>query len=192
MENNSREDSLILAIRAQAREKLNRLQEDYDVRRREIIDGYRQEATEEASVFIEQALSELKTELMQSESLAKWKVKKDLFIRRQALVDALFNEVKADLIAFSKTPDYAELMKTRLKEAKKLIGEGKCSIVVKPDDVTLFGALATPQCVEGSDQIHLGGFVMRDPGGKVQIDETLDYALKSQHEWFTSHSGLDF
>jgi len=193
MENKQLEETLVKAIQVQSQERLTALQEDYEVKRQLIIETYRQEATEESNVFIEQALADLKNTLIQSGSQSKWKIKKDLFIKRTELVDKLFSDIRQDLLNFSQSLEYFAHMAKTLQAA---IAENPITdmiVFVKSGDETLFeGLLKGKAKVVRNESIHLGGFILKDASGHLEIDETLDYALKAQREWFTSHSTLSF
>jgi V/A-type H+/Na+-transporting ATPase subunit E len=193
MEQEKLAENLVKAIQTQSQERLINLQVDYESQRQEMIERFRKEAQEEANVFSELALSELRNSLIQNESQSKWKVKKDLFIRRAELVDELFEKVKHDLIDFTKTSDYKAFVKSSLE---RILSENTAlgaTILVKASDLKLFEELAEKRVqVEVSDRIHIGGFILKDKAGLIEIDESLDYALKVQREWFTTHSQLDF
>lgn len=193
MEQEKLAENLVKAIQTQSQERLINLQADYESQRQETIDRFREEAQEEANVFSELALSELRNSLIQNESQSKWKVKKDLFIRRAELVDGLFAQVKQDLIAFTKTSEYKAFVKSSLE---RILSENTAlgaTILVKAPDLKLFEELAEKRVqVQVSDRIHIGGFILKDKAGLMEIDESLDYTLKVQREWFTTHSQLDF
>ncbi len=193
MEQEKLAENLVKAIQSQSQQRLNNLQADYESQRAEMIERFTKEALEEANVYSELALSELRNSLVQNESQSKWKVKKDLFIRRAELVDGLFSNVKADLIEFSKTKAYEAFVKEVLD---KVLGENKLdgfTLLVKASDEASFKAITGKNTViTVSDRIHLGGFILKDKAGLLEIDESLDYRLKVQKEWFTTHSQLDF
>lgn len=44
--------------------------------------------------------------------------------------------------------------------------------------------------VQTGSQIQLGGFIIENPETHVVVDETLDFALESQKDWFYKTSGL--
>jgi vacuolar-type H+-ATPase subunit E/Vma4 len=186
-------ETLLETIKAQSQERLANLQADYESQRREIIERYRQEATEEANVYIDMALSELKNSVVQNESQSKWKLKKDLFIKRAELVDGLFEQVKGDLMAFTQTEAYGTYLREKLA---KLLPDHPLQdtlILIKPSDKVLFETILPPLArLVLSENIHVGGFILKSADGIKERDETLDYALKVQREWFTTHSTLDF
>ena len=193
MEQEKLAESLLESIKAQSQERLANLQADYESQRREIIERYRQEATEEANVYIDMALSELKNSVVQNESQSKWKLKKDLFIKRAELVDGLFSQVRGDLIAFTQSAAYAPFLRDKLA---KLLPDHPLQdtlILVKPSDKAVFEAILPPMAqLVLTESIHVGGFILKSVDGIKERDETLDYALKVQREWFTTHSTLDF
>lgn len=193
MEQEKLAENLVKVIQTQSQQQLSNLQADFESQRQETIERFRQEALEEAAVFSELALSELRNSLVQNESQSKWKVKKDLFIRRAELVDGLFSSVKQDLIAFSKTKEYETYVKEVLD--KVLLENPLESIIllVKATDEALFKAMTGSKAdIKVSDRLHIGGFIVKDKAGLMEIDESLDYKLKVQKEWFTTHSQLDF
>jgi vacuolar-type H+-ATPase subunit E/Vma4 len=193
MEKKQLEENLVQAIQSQSQQRLNHLQEDYESRRQEIIQGFRQEAQEESNVFIEQALADLKNSLIQNESQSKWKIKKDLFIKRAELVDQLFQDIRQDLIVFTQGTEYKTFIKTELTKAIAENPMGNTVILVKATDVALVKSLVSDKIeVTAVEHIHIGGFILKEGLGRLEIDETLDYALRAQREWFSSHSNLDF
>jgi vacuolar-type H+-ATPase subunit E/Vma4 len=193
MEKKQLEENLVQAIQSQSQQRLNHLQEDYESRRQEIIQGFRQEAQEESNVFIEQALADLKNSLIQNESQSKWKIKKDLFIKRAELVDQLFQDTRQDLIVFTQGTEYKTFIKTELTKAIAENPMGNTVILVKATDVALVKSLVSDKIeVTAVEHIHIGGFILKEGLGRLEIDETLDYALRAQREWFSSHSNLDF
>lgn len=186
-------ETLLESIKAQSQERLANLQADYESQRREIIERYRQEATEEANVYIDMALSELKNSVVQNESQSKWKLKKDLFIKRAELVDGLFDQVKSDLLAFAQSDAYAPFLRDKLA---KLLPDHPLQdtlILIKPSEKAIFESILPSLAkLVPTESIHVGGFILKSVDGIKERDETLDYALKVQREWFTTHSTLDF
>jgi len=193
MEQEKLAENLVKAIQSRSQERLNNLQADYESQRQEMIERFRKEALEEASVYSELALSELRNSLVQNESQSKWKVKKDLFIRRAELVDGLFSSVRQDLIDFAKTKAYEAFVKDNLDRVLKDQSLEGYILFIKASDEAFFKTITDKNAVITiSDRIHIGGFILKDKAGLMEIDESLDYRLKVQKEWFTTHSQLDF
>jgi len=188
---------LLESISHQNTDRLTNLQSDFELQRRLLIDKYRKEANEEANLYIEQELFELKNNLIQNESQSKWKIKKDLFIKRGQLVNELMDTVFNDLLVFSKSSAYQVWCEKHLLSTIKLDqGLTQGTLLVKSVDQALFKDLVKTLNldfkVESQDSILIGGFILKDKAGMVNYDATLDYDLKVQREWFTTHSKLDF
>jgi vacuolar-type H+-ATPase subunit E/Vma4 len=188
---------LLDSISHQSSESMTNLLEDFEQQRTSLLEKYRKEANEEANLYIEQELFELKNRLIQNESQSKWKIKKDLFIKRTQLVNELMDSVFNDLLTFSNSADYKPWCQKHLLDTIKLdksLDQG--TIMVRSQDQALFtdliNALELNFKVEPFEFIHLGGFILKDKAGSVNYDATLDYDVKVQREWFTTHSKLDF
>ena len=51
-------------------------------------------------------------------------------------------------------------------------------------------AYGTALEVEVSDKITIGGFIVKNKATNVVVDESLDFALENQKDWFYKTSGL--
>ncbi len=185
---------LILEIDAKTQEQLHDLQWDMETQRRDILATIRNKAEEEAAIFKEQELHELRSNLIQNESQAKWKVKHDLLKRRSELVDALFQDVQNDLMTFVGGTEYEGFNRDKLKKLSERGDLGKATLLVMARDVELFGKilrdLALDYEVSINDQIRIGGFLLVSENKRLEIDDTFDNRLQSQREWFFNHSKL--
>lgn len=185
---------LILEIDAKTQEQLHDLQWDMETQRRDILATIRNKAEEEAAIFKEQELHELRSNLIQNESQAKWKVKHDLLKRRSELVDALFEDVQNDLTTFVGGLEYEGYNRDKLKKLSERGDLGKATLIVMARDVELFKKilrdLALDYEVSVSDLIHIGGFLLVSENKRLEIDDTFDNRLQSQREWFFNHSKL--
>lgn len=197
MEKEETINSLVDLIKQQADERILEIQRDFELNRQMILDEYKRLAEDETNIFIEQELVELKEKILQSGTQAKWKIKKDLFIKRQMLVDQLFEEVNVKIKQFVQSDKYPEWIKSRLlkieiSEDAKLKSEIRC----RKEDVTLFynieKTLGFSWEIITNDDIQLGGFIFTDPINGIEKDQTLDYKLRVQKEWFYANSKLNF
>ena len=197
MEKEESISSLVELIQQQADNKILEISRDFEINRQSILDEYKKLAEEETNVFIEQELLELKEKILQSETQAKWKIKKDLFVKRQELVDNLFEEIQLKIQAFVKSNEYKEWLKTRLSKIIEVSNtSNNLQIKCRKMDVDVISSLVDnniiSNIVEDNEEIHLGGFILVDPVKKVETDETLDYQVRVQKEWFYANSKLNF
>ena len=152
-------------------------------------------AREESNLYIEQELAELKNNVRQSETQFKWKVKKNLFIRREELVEGLFEKLRIKLIDYSKTEAYQTKLINLINQTIQAEGMTSGVLLVKEGECEFFAkALKShPNLkVECSNLIEVGGFILQESNGKMAIEMTLDHQLKVQKEWFFAHSELHF
>jgi len=165
-----------------------------ETQRRDILATIRNKAEEEAAVFKEQELHELRGNLIQNESQAKWKVKHDLLKRRAELVDALFEDVQNDLKTFVGGMEYEGYNREQLKKLGERGDLGKATLLVRFRDIELFKKivrdLALDYEVSVGELIHIGGFLLVSENKRLEIDDTFDNRLHSQREWFFNHSKL--
>ena len=185
---------LLEDIQKRTHEQLQILEENFHAQRESQINQFNQEAVEESNLFIEQELAELKSSVMQSETQLKWKIKKNLFIRREELVEGLFDQLRDKLYAYTKTEAYLTQYIKFIEDTIAKEGFVKTSVLVKLEDVEAFSkALKKKNLdVQASEHIEVGGVIIQEAGGKMAIEMTLDHQLKVQKEWFFAHSDLQF
>ena len=185
---------LMQDIQRRTHEQLQILEENFHVQRTAQINQFHQEATEESNLFIEQELAELKNSVMQSETQLKWKIKKNLFIRREELVEGLFNQLRDQLLAYAQTAayftNYLKLIEATIAKENFV----NANILVKSSDVEAFSKALQAEhlTVRASHHIEIGGVIIQEEGGTMAIEMTLDHQLKVQKEWFFAHSDLHF
>lgn len=126
-------------------------------------------------------------------SAATQVARRELLAVRQTLVESLFAEVEAQLLAFATTPAYGSWLAKKLAAHRGAFAEGApLTVYVRPADMTHAKALqqALPACaVQPDETILLGGLKAAD--GQVQFDDTMDLALATEKEAFYSQSGLN-
>ena len=106
----------------------------------------------------------------------------------------IFTKARNELIAFSESKDYASFMKAKIeKVAADFTGERAVMYVASKDlamEKELVKAFGHDIKVEANDDITIGGFIIEDKESSLVVDETLDFALDNQKEWFNKNSGL--
>lgn len=103
--------------------------------------------------------------------------------KRDALVDQLFDELKAKLLAFANSDKYEDYLNKKLAKFNDL---AKVKVVVRSQDQAFFSDAKWN--VETSDEIVLGGFKVLDENKGRMFDETLDEAFNEAKSWFINSS----
>lgn len=160
----------------------------------EAYESMKIEAKRDADLRLKQELEEIQSQAATEISESHIERTKKLIEKRDEYVNTIFKNVKDELIDFTLTSDYKDFM---IKKAKKTIDifsnedfiilVNKKDLVLKDDLMNLSKHIVD---VKESTDIVIGGLIGENPNSLLVIDETLDFALKNQKEWFYKNSGL--
>ena len=119
---------------------------------------------------------------------------KKLIEKRDEYVKAIFEKAHKELVAFTKSADYASFMESKIKKVADDFKDSHSIMYVSAKDLAmkadLVKAFGQDIDVEASDDITIGGFIIENKESSLVVDETLDFALNNQKEWFNKNSGL--
>ncbi len=158
----------------------------------ETIREYEVEAKNEAAYVLAHNKDEINAEV--SKQLAELNAEKNrqLNNKRNELCTNIFNEVKKQLIDYSKTAAYRKQMLASLKDSIAKYGLNEVSVNLKPDD-TLENDLKDIKAikeVKTTKDITLGGYILENKETGVIINESYDAKMDDQLDWFHLNSGL--
>ena len=135
----------------------------------------------------------LAKELVEISSSQEEKTKK-LVEKRDEYVANIFSEAKDKLVAFANSKDYQAYLVKHMEEIGKLYPMSDSTLELREADMKykdeLIKAYGTTLEVEVSDKITIGGFIVKNKATNVVVDESLDFALENQKDWFYKTSGL--
>ena len=98
------------------------------------------------------------------------------------------------LVAFANSKDYQAYLVKHMEEIGKLYPMSDSTLELREADMKykdeLIKAYGTALEVEVSDKITIGGFIVKNKATNVVVDESLDFALENQKDWFYKTSGL--
>lgn len=119
---------------------------------------------------------------------------KKLVEKRDAYVAEIFKEAKEKIIEFVKGNQYKEYLLNHVQTIAKEYQMTGCVLYVRAEDMVYEDEIKKVYGldidVQTGSQIQLGGFIIENPETHVVVDETLDFALESQKDWFYKTSGL--
>lgn len=119
---------------------------------------------------------------------------KKLVEKRDAYVAEIFKEAKEKIIEFVKGNQYKEYLLNHVQTIAKEYEMTGCVLYVRAEDMVYEDEIKKVYGldidVQTGSQIQLGGFIIENPETHVVVDETLDFALESQKDWFYKTSGL--
>lgn len=159
----------------------------------EAYESMKAEAKKDAELKLKQDVEEMTSQASAEISESHIERTKKLINKRDEYVQIVFNEAKEQLLAFSQSDDYLTFMKAKIEKIAGDFDEDSIMYVASKDLSLKDELIKTFQKdiqVEASEDIIIGGFIVENKKSKLVVDESLDFALKNQKEWFNKNSGL--
>lgn len=169
------------------------LQEIEDFRRTE-MDKAEEEVLHEAYIMIQNEIAAIKNDHSRKISLAEIESRRKILKLRDEITEAVFKDAADRVLAYTKTPEYADDLCAAVQKYAQRIPSGDVVIRLKADDIALgnriVAAFGRPASCEASPEIALGGVILFNREAGVVVNETLDLKLTGQRDWFATASGL--
>ena len=160
----------------------------------EAYESMRAEAKRDANLKLKQEEEEMSSNASAEISESHIERTKKLIEKRDEYVKAIFEKAHEELVAFTKSADYASFMESKIKKVADDFKDSHSIMYVSAKDLAmkadLVKAFGQDINVEASDDITIGGFIIENKESSLVVDETLDFALNNQKEWFNKNSGL--
>ena len=152
------------------------------------------EAKKDAEALLAKELVEISSNASVEASSSQEEKTKKLVEKRDEYVANIFSEAKDKLVAFANSKDYQAYLVKHMEEFGKLYPMSDSTLELREADMKykdeLIKAYGTALEVEVSDKITIGGFIVKNKATNVVVDESLDFALENQKDWFYKTSGL--
>ncbi len=160
----------------------------------EAYESMKAEAKADANAQLNKELAEISSQAS-VEAAANLETRtKQLVEKRDGFVADIFNEAKEKLVSFASGNEYHDYLVNRVSAVSKEYQMENCVLKVREADQALKDELVKvyqlPVEVEVSQDILIGGFILENKTTHVVVDESLDFALESQKDWFYKTSGL--
>ena len=152
------------------------------------------EAKKDAEALLAKELVEISSNASVEASSSQEEKTKKLVEKRDEYVKTIFAKAREELVAFTQSKEYASFMEEKIKKvAADFVGTNSIMFVASKDlsmEKALVKAFGSDIKVEASEDITIGGFIIENKESSLVVDETLDFALANQKEWFNKNSGL--
>lgn len=153
-----------------------------------------EEAKKDASNRLEKELVDISSNAsIEASSNSEQRTRK-LVEKRDQYVTTIFNEAKEKLVAFVNSKEYKDYMVKHMEEVANQYPMKDSILYLRKEDSSLKDALVKVYgnniTVEISNTITIGGFIIENKETSVVVDESLDFALENQKDWFYKTSGL--
>lgn len=160
----------------------------------EAYNQIRAEAKKDAEALLAKELVEISSNASVEASLSQEEKTKKLVEKRDEYVTTIFSKAKDKLVEFVNSQDYKAYLIKHIKEIGKLYQMENSTLKLRKEDMKyqdeLIKAYGISLDVEVSDKIMIGGFIIENKATNVVVDESLDFALENQKDWFYKTSGL--
>lgn len=161
---------------------------------KEAYESMRIEAKKDADLRLKQELEEMESNAAIEISESHIERTKKLIEKRDEYVSTIFKSAKDKLIDFTNSKDYQDFMINKAKKIVDMFDMAECIVYVSSKDIAfkdqLMKLYSNILDVKEDKNIIIGGLIGENVKSLLTIDETLDFALKNQKEWFTKNSGL--
>ncbi len=160
----------------------------------EAYESMKAEAKKDADLKLKQEEEEMSSNASAEISESHIERTKKLIEKRDEYVKNIFDKAREELKAFVKSDDYLPFMEAKIKKVADDFKDQQSTMYVSQDDLAikadLIKAFGSDIDVQASDDITIGGFILENKASSLVVDETLDFALNNQKEWFNKNSGL--
>lgn len=159
----------------------------------EAYESMKAEAKKDAELRLKQEEEEMSSNAASEISESHIERTKKLISKRDEYVKAIFDQARKELIDFANSDEYASFMDEKIKKISESFNEDSIMYVNSKDlgmKDELLKAFGKTIKVEVSEDITIGGFIVENKEAHLVVDETLDFALENQKEWFNKNSGL--
>lgn len=160
----------------------------------EAYESMKEEAKKDADLKLKQEEEEMSSNASAEISESHIERTKKLIEKRDEYVKAVFDQARDELMSFVNSKDYASFMEEKIKKVASHFENPNSVMYVREVDLKmkdqLVKAFGQVIDIEASDDIIIGGFIIENKESSLVVDESLDFALANQKEWFNKNSGL--
>lgn len=184
------EEAVMSQAQSQSQEILNEL----EALRKEQISKTENDALSAAYDFIQEEISGVSANAEREISQLRLKQKQEYLAQRTAYEARVFDTVRQRLLAYTGTGDYETALRETARElAGHGMGEG-VTLVLKKADAPHKAAVREgygAACeIVFSDEVTLGGILLKNNANGFVVDMTLDTRLADQRDWFYQNCKL--
>ena len=210
--NNEKLNKFNLAINHYAEEQRLKIEHEVEEFKQRELERAETEVLTEAYRMIQKEMVEMRSNITREMAHREMEVKREVLAKRQKITDEVFDEAKEQLIHFTSTEQYEELLEKLAKELSQVFGSSSSplskttqavtgnagtaptTLFLNPRDMKyqkqIEKAFGSPCEFQADDTIEIGGLRAQNLEMGLVADETLDARLSDQTEWFEENSGM--
>ncbi len=182
------------AVMSQAQAKAQEILSELESIKQEQIALTENAALSAAYEMIQGEVSGITTESARELSHMRLKQKQEYLAKRTGYEKGVFDVVKKRLLEYTATDAYAEYLQSAAKRLASDYQAESVTLFLRNEDKayepTVRGGYGATCKVAFSDEITIGGILLRDDHNGFVVDMTLDTRLADQHDWFYQNCKL--
>ncbi len=193
MNQDKKTSSFLKAINKYAKEQSDAILQEVEEFKKQEIEKATKEALLDAYNLIQKTITTEKAKIVSEYAKKEQESKKELYIKRNEIVENVFKLSEEKLVEFTKSEKYDEYLINCAKEIFAVFENRPCVVYLKSADESkkeLIAPVLKNATFEISDSITLGGIKAYCEEQSILADNTLDSKLLAQREWFCENSGL--
>lgn len=191
----SKTSNFLKAINKYAAEQRKKIKTSAEEFRKYELQKAEAEVLRDAYFLIQNEMAQMKRNVASEVSKLEFEERKELFAKRQAIVEDVFKKARERLLEFVSSPDYVDVLKRYAVSISKVLKKSGTTLYISrrderyADDIReAYGKICR---VEVSDKIKIGGILAVNKAMSLVVDETIDAKLEDQKKWFAENSKLD-
>ncbi len=193
MNQTNKTSSFLRAINKYAKQQSDAILQEVEEFKKQEIENATKEGIKDAYTLIQNEISTKKAVIISDVAKREENSKRELFVKRNEIVDKVFKKAYDKLFEFTNSVEYREHIKNSAIKINELFENNKCVVYLKSDDAdkadTIKSIIANCD-IEIDDTIKLGGIKGYCEALSIIADDTLDSKLSIQRQWFCENSGL--
>lgn len=184
----------VQAITAYAEEQRDKIRRETEEFKSQRLLKAEQDVLADAYQLIQKENRSMRGEGIREISRRDLAARKELLTRRSQIMDEVFSRAEQQILAFTSTPAYTDLLRRLFQESAAFLpAEGTVYTVSRRDEPLIpeLSALCPAGSrIEAADDIRLGGVRGENAESGLIADNTLDSRLELERDEFVRTSGL--
>lgn len=182
------------AIKKLSADSCRKIDNETEEIRNQRLSAMKDDAEKKYNDFVTYETGRIKNEKNRLVSSLEEDAKRQLTEKRNGLMQQVFDKVKENITAYTRSSSYTDYIISSAKEIAAAFPDGEIEFFVKPDDIDkaaiIEAAIGHKAVVSQSSDIIFGGIRAIEHNQDCLADCTLDLRLENQKEWFFKQSGL--
>lgn len=154
----------------------------------EALAAAEKEARREKKSDTRSAIEKFRTEERKRVSEARFSMNRHVLMHRTKLVDEFFLQVEESLKDKTSKEEYKEYLKRSISKAEDICSLEEAQVYCRREDIAVVAELLTGKGADitVSEDISIGGIIVRIPEKGVIMDLSIDAALEKEREQFSA------